>query len=63
VRGRLLAVARAAAPGEPVELDDLVAATPDELLKDLRQRERALASLLEDGLLEQTSNGSYRLPA
>jgi A/G-specific adenine glycosylase len=63
VRGRLLAVARAAAPGEPVAWDHLVAATPDDGLRDPRQRERCLASLLEDGLLEQTPNGSYRLPA
>jgi A/G-specific adenine glycosylase len=63
VRGRLLAVARAAAPGQAVLLDDLVAATPQAALRDVRQRERALASLIEDGLLEQTSNGSYRLPA
>jgi hypothetical protein len=63
VRGQLLAVARAAAPGEPVRVDDLVAATPDEVLRDPRQRERALASLVEDGLLEPTSSGSYRLPA
>jgi A/G-specific adenine glycosylase len=62
VRGRLLAVARAAAPGEPVGANDLAAAAPDELLQDPRQRERALASLVEDGLLEQTSKGSYRLP-
>jgi A/G-specific adenine glycosylase len=63
VRGRLLAVARAAAPGEPLRLDDLVAATPDEQLRDVRQRERALASLVEDGLLEQCGKDRYRLPA
>jgi A/G-specific adenine glycosylase len=63
VRGRLLAVARAAAPGEPVGLGDLVAATPDDGLRDPRQRERCLASLVEDGLLEQCGENRYRLPA
>jgi A/G-specific adenine glycosylase len=61
VRGRLLAVARAAT--DDVSLAQLTAATPDDGLRDPRQRERCLASLLEDGLLEQTPDGSYRLPA
>jgi len=61
VRGRLLAVARAAA--DDVGLEQLTAATPGDELRDPGQRGRCLASLVEDGLLEQTSNGSYRLPA
>jgi hypothetical protein len=63
VRGRLLAVARAAARGQAVSITQLVDATPDHQLRDPRQRERALASLVEDGLLEQCSNDRYRLPA
>ena len=63
VRGRLLAVARAARPGQAVGHDQLVAATPDEELRDPRQRERCLASLIEDGLLEQCAPDLYRLPA
>ena len=43
-------------------LDDLVAATPQALLRDVRQRERALSSLIEDGLLEQCGDDRYRLP-
>jgi A/G-specific adenine glycosylase len=62
VRGRLLAVAREAAPGHAVGIEQLVDAAPDDQLRDPRQRERCLAALVEDGLLEQTSNGSYRLP-
>jgi A/G-specific adenine glycosylase len=61
VRGRLLAVARAAATD--VGSDELVAATPDDSLRDPRQRERCLASLIEDGLLEQCDPDRYRLPA
>jgi A/G-specific adenine glycosylase len=61
VRGRLLAVARAAA--NDVGSDELVAATPDDSLRDPRQRDRCLASLGEDGLLEQCDPDRYRLPA
>ncbi|HEX8498879.1 MAG TPA: A/G-specific adenine glycosylase [Actinomycetales bacterium] len=61
VRGRLLAVLRDA--DAPVTVPELVGATPDDTLRDPRQRERALASLVEDGLLEQTSDGRYALPA
>jgi A/G-specific adenine glycosylase len=54
VRGRLLAVLRAAAgPAPPGEL---AAAWPD-----AEQRERALAGLLADGLVE-TDGATYRLP-
>ena len=56
VRGRLLDVLRAAhAPVEAVELD----AAWDEPV----QRARCLDSLLVDGLVEQTADGRFRLPA
>jgi A/G-specific adenine glycosylase len=63
VRGRLLAVARAAVPGEAVSIADFVTATPDDQLRDRGQRERCLASLVEDGLVEQCGPATYRLPA
>ncbi|KQX66219.1 adenine glycosylase [Angustibacter sp. Root456] len=59
VRGRLLAVLRGASA--PVRLDALAAAVPDDELRDSRQRDRCLASLVEDGLAEPTADG-YRLP-
>jgi A/G-specific adenine glycosylase len=64
VRGRLLAVLRAA--DGPVHRTALNRAVPDVDLRDPHQRERALASLLEDGLVEQVpdEHGSgYALPA
>jgi A/G-specific adenine glycosylase len=60
VRGRLLAVARSAT--DDASLAQLVAATPDDELRDPRQRERCLASLVEDGLLEPCGENRYRLP-
>ena len=54
-RGRLLDVLRAA-PGSVSE--DAIAAAWDEAV----QRDRALAGLLEDGLVERTSEGTYALP-
>jgi A/G-specific adenine glycosylase len=60
VRGRLLAVLRAA--DGPVPRDALHKAVPDGDLRDPHQRDRALASLVEDGLLEQVEDG-YSLPA
>lgn len=63
VRGRLLSVARAAEAGTAVTLNQLVAATPDEGLRDRRQRERCLSSLVEDGLLEPCGPDRYRLPS
>ena len=59
VRGRLLAVLRAAQG--PVPLDALVAAVPDDELRDPLQRDRCLASLVEDRLAEPAGDG-YRLP-
>jgi len=56
VRGRLLDVLRAA--HEPVQADALVAAWDDPV-----QRARCLDSLLVDGLVEQTVDGRFRLPA
>ena len=56
VRGRLLAVLRDAAGAvEQLELD---AAWDDDV-----QRERALAGLLADGLIQPAGPGQYRLPA
>jgi A/G-specific adenine glycosylase len=54
-RGRLLAVVRDA-PG-PVERAAL-----DAVWDDARQRCRALAGLIEDGLLDPLDNGRYALP-
>jgi A/G-specific adenine glycosylase len=55
-RGRLLAVLRDA--DEPVPATRLDAAWPD-----AQQRDRALASLLADGLAEAMPGGCYALPA
>jgi A/G-specific adenine glycosylase len=55
VRGKLLDVLRAAsAPVERAQLDVV-------WLTDTAQRDRALGSLLIDGLVEQTSDGRYAL--
>jgi A/G-specific adenine glycosylase len=59
VRGRLLAVLREAR--HPVSDRELRAAVPDDVLRDPRQRDRALASLIEDGLVEPAPGG-YALP-
>jgi A/G-specific adenine glycosylase len=56
VRGRLLDVLRAA--HAPVTAADLAAAWDDAV-----QRSRCLDSLLVDGLVEQTADGRFRLPA
>jgi A/G-specific adenine glycosylase len=56
VRGRLLDVLRAA--DEPVD-----AAALDAAWDDPSQRGRCLDSLLTDGLVEQTADGLFRLPA
>lgn len=55
-RGRLLAVLRHA-PG-PVEKPAL-----DDAWDDAPQRERALASLIEDGLIDPLDDGRFALPA
>ena len=57
VRGRLMAVVRAA--HSPVPEPDLVAATVD---VDPAQRRRALASLIQDGLLEPAPGATFALP-
>jgi len=54
-RGRLLAVLRDAS--DPVTRDVLDLAWPD-----AAQRDRALTSLIADGLAEHTAEGLYRLP-
>jgi A/G-specific adenine glycosylase len=56
VRGRLLAVLRETA--DPVGKPDL-----DLVWDDQEQRERALAGLLADGLVEPAGDDRYRLPA
>ena len=56
VRGRLLAVLRAAAG--PVRKQDLDACWPDQV-----QRERALDGLVADGLVDPLPRNQYRLPA
>jgi A/G-specific adenine glycosylase len=61
VRGLLLGALRAAA--EPLPHAALAAAAPDAMLRDPRQRERALDSLVADGLVEPLDDGCYRLPA
>lgn len=55
VRGRILAELRASEV--PVDADTVGALWPDPI-----QLERALASLLGDGLVEADGDGSYRLP-
>jgi A/G-specific adenine glycosylase len=62
VRGRLLEAVRAAPSGASVSMAALQDATPEEALRDPRQRERCLASLVEDGLLERCGPDRYRLP-
>jgi A/G-specific adenine glycosylase len=54
-RGRLLAALRTTNDAVP-------SSALDQLWPDVSQRERALASLLDDGLIVQMANG-YRLPA
>jgi A/G-specific adenine glycosylase len=55
-RGRLLAVLRhSSGPVEKAALDDVWA--------DVLQRERSLAALIEDGLVDPLDDGRYALPA
>ena len=55
-RGRLLAVLRhSTAPVEKAALDDV--------WDDTLQRERALAALIEDGLVDPLDDGRYALPS
>lgn len=60
VRGLVLARLRAA--HGPVEHDALVAAVPDDTLRDPHQRERCLDSLVADGLVDVVDDGLYALP-
>jgi len=59
VRGLLLAALRATQA--PLSAADLTAGVPDAALRDPRQRERCLAGLVEDGLVEVAESG-YALP-
>lgn len=67
VRGLLLAALRAAhdAPTEPGVLTRaaLDAAAPDTILRDPLQRDRCLAGLIDDGLVEPLAGDRFRLPA
>jgi A/G-specific adenine glycosylase len=55
-RGRLLAVLRqSSGPVEKAALDDV--------WDDVRQRERALSTLIEDGLIDPLDDGCYALPS
>jgi A/G-specific adenine glycosylase len=56
VRGRLLAVLR----DSPADVE---AADLDAVWDDATQRERSLAGLLSDGLVQVSAEGRYRLPA
>ena len=60
VRGLLLAALRAS--DGAVRLDALVAAAPDEILRDPVQRSRALDGLVADGLVEPLPDGLFTLP-
>jgi A/G-specific adenine glycosylase len=60
VRGRILAVLRAA-PG-PVPAAALARAVPDADLSDRGQRDRSLDGLVADGLVEPVGGGRYALP-
>jgi A/G-specific adenine glycosylase len=46
-----------------VPLATLVAAAPDDVLRDPQQRSRALDGLVADGLVEPLDAGRFRLPA
>ena len=61
VRGRLIAALRECP--DPVPLADLVAATPGSTLRDPLQRDRCLAGLIADGLVDVTDAGGFTLPA
>ncbi|MFI7587949.1 A/G-specific adenine glycosylase [Spongisporangium articulatum] len=60
VRGKLMAALRATRT--PLTAAQLREAAPDDVLKDPRQRERCLAGLVEDGLVEPLPDDRYRLP-
>jgi A/G-specific adenine glycosylase len=60
VRGRLMAVLRAAAA--PVPAGDLAAAVPDGALRDPGQRGRCLDALVAEGLVEPVGENSFGLP-
>jgi len=60
VRGRLLGALRKTHGA--LTMPDLVAAAPDAVLRDPGQRDRCLAGLLADGLVEPLSEGRYALP-
>lgn len=61
VRGQILAVLRSTR--RPVTRAALVAAVPDSALRDPRQRDRCLDTLVADGLVEPLPRARFRLPA
>ncbi len=60
VRGLLLGALRAST--EPLSHRALIAAAPDEALRDPGQRDRCLDSLVADGLVEPLPRNRFRLP-
>jgi A/G-specific adenine glycosylase len=60
VRGLILGALRAVAA--PLTHADLVAAAPDAVLRDPRQRDRCLDGLVADGLVEPLGGDRYALP-
>lgn len=60
-RGAMLAVLRAHS-GDEVPVETLLAAWPTDGAGDPDQGDRALASLITDGLVERTATGAIRLP-
>lgn len=55
VRGRIMAVLKST-------IGSVASAALESVCSDAMQRERCIASLIEDGLVEQTRAGRYRLP-
>lgn len=60
VRGLILAALRGSAG--PVGPAAIIAAAPDDALRDPGQRDRCLDGLVSDGLVEPLSGGRFRLP-
>lgn len=61
IRGALLAALRRSQ--EPLSHPDLVVEVPDGALREAGQRNRCLAALIEDGLVEPLPGQRYQLPA
>jgi len=61
VRGRLMAALRAAS--DALDRSALIAAVPDPSLRDPAQRDRCLAGLITDGLVEPLDGDRFALPS